>query len=345
MHRLKTIGTSIGIAFSVLTSSLPFGSAPKNSEAKVEPHSVTSEYSSNKPASQSRMEELVEAPLEKNVYSSNSPRVIETPAVSIQSMSLSSNKTKYVDDNATRYREFKDGIYESLLSEYADYYHLDRNKVIAIARKLTKNFEIDFLEVNNTRAYKIDNLEASIMIFVDQLSRDDLIVPLKKIGFSAGGLRTKYTIDKMKPSYKLSRGESFYEFFERVANLLGVNKEYALAICFHESDELDSYIARNKNNFGGLLTTSGALTYVTPEAGIIAYLKLLKSFEHDGYKSLYEFSSMYVGGRRYGSYDSYWTGRVKAFKRQVDRNHDKYFPKKVVTGKSFMMHMGPNYKG
>lgn len=81
-----------------------------------------------------------------------------------------------IKEETKRYQEYLRGFYEPLLKTYSKYYHLDGNKVIAIAKKLTKDYTIDLAKFTNTTDDAIGTIESKVMLFVSQLSDDDLTV-------------------------------------------------------------------------------------------------------------------------------------------------------------------------
>lgn len=245
-----------------------------------------------------------------------------------------------IKEEATRYQEYLKGFYEPLLKTYAKYYHLDGNKVIAIAKKLTKDYTIDLAKFTNTTDDAIGTVESKVMLFVSQLSDDDLTVKLKSLGYSKSSLSTNQKIETIKPNLILSNGQSYSQFMEKVCTMMGIDKVTALAISFHESGRVTSYLARNKNNFGGLIGSS----FPTPEAGIIEYVRFLKWCERTmkqklGPSTLVNHSRLYVNGNPSGYPNYEWVNLVSSFIREITRDKKKYFPpfKINLVGNSYRM--------
>ncbi len=65
------------------------------------------------------------------------------------------------------------------------------------------------------------------------------------------------------------------------------------AVIAHETGNMESAAARNKNNFGGIMGSNGLRSYETPDEGIEAVAKLLASTRYKG-KSIAEIGSIYA---------------------------------------------------
>lgn len=243
-----------------------------------------------------------------------------------------------INDESKRYQEYLKSFYEPLLKTYSKYYHLDGTKVVTIARKLTKDYTIDIRKFINTKEYNANYLEARAMMFVSQLSENKLAIPIQSLGYSPSSLSTSNKIETIKPNLILSNGQSYSEFLGKVCDLVGVEKIPALAISFHETGWVKSYLATHNNNFGGLM----GMSFSTPEEGIIAYVRTLKSYEKVGLKlgrtSLTDFSCYYVNGN-FSTPDYSWVGSVAWFISDITKNKNTYFPKskKAMEGISYMM--------
>lgn len=86
----------------------------------------------------------------------------------------------------------------------------------------------------------------------------------------------------------------------------------------HETGNMTSSAAKNKNNFGGIMGTNGLRSYATPEAGIEAVAKLLASPRYKG-KSIAEIGAMYApigAGNDPNNLNSNWVGGVTKFYAQ-----------------------------
>jgi len=218
------------------------------------------------------------------------------------------------DDEAT--------IYDNYIATYARYYHLDTEKVVDLARKMTNNYETPLQDINNTDHYDMNNQEAAALIFVNQLKRNKLAIPCSKYGYdSSDDLVVDDSIETINSNLMLSSGYSFSEFVGKVADLLGVDRNYVLAISYSEAGrETDSNLARTKNNFGGIRGNGEFVTYPTPEAGIIGLCRTLKKFENSNFNSIKDLCLVYVG---YYSQD--WINNVKHIHDEVEKNSNLFF--------------------
>lgn len=65
------------------------------------------------------------------------------------------------------------------------------------------------------------------------------------------------------------------------------------AIISHETGNMTSSAAKNKNNFGGIMGSNGLRSYQTPEEGIEAVAKLLSTSRYKG-KSIADIGAIYA---------------------------------------------------
>jgi hypothetical protein len=72
-----------------------------------------------------------------------------------------------------------------------------------------------------------------------------------------------------------------------------VNPALVKAVIMHETGNMTSSAAKNKNNFGGIMGSNGLRTFDSPEAGIEAVAKLLASDRYRG-KSIAQIGAMYA---------------------------------------------------
>ncbi len=192
----------------------------------------------------------------------------------------------------------EENIYDEYLETYAEYFHLDADKVIDFARQVTNNYTLAFEDILGTDAYDIDNPEAACMIFVHELNRDGLNVSLSDYGFTPADFVIDSSVTALPSDKVLSNGQTFEEFFGHVCDLLNVDKNWLLSITYLETGRLTSNISTTINNFGGLRGTDGFYTYISPEAGIIAHCRNLKRYENFDLQSIYELAGLYVYGDR-----------------------------------------------
>lgn len=102
------------------------------------------------------------------------------------------------------------------------------------------------------------------------------------------------------------------------ANKYGVDPALVKAIITHETGNMTSKAARNKNNFGGIMGSDGLRTYDTPEEGIEAVANLLSTSRYKG-KSIAQIGSIYApigAGNDPNNLNSNWVSGVTKFYNQ-----------------------------
>lgn len=213
--------------------------------------------------------------------------------------------------------------YETYLYQYASYYHFDGDKVVELARNLTNNYTISFAEVNNV-SYEVEcSAEVETMIFVNQLNRNKLIISLEDMDMSRDDFLTDEEIVTINEDLILDSGLSYSQYLGNIADLIGLDKDYALAISLYESGRVTSNIATTKNNFGGL-SNGSYLTFSTPEAGIIAYCCNLKEYENYNIENIEQLSGLYTHGNRNLPSEN-WVYNVYWIHYEISNNNEKYF--------------------
>jgi len=245
------------------------------------------------------------------------------------------------------HEETREEKYDNLIRTYSTYFLFDADKVIELARKLTDNYTIDFSEVSDNTSYRLENMEAQVMVFCHELNRDNLAIPLSDLGYTVESFKNGtervtlstqveamgYTIEEFQAANKpnhlhenfvLSGGYSYSEFVGKVCDLLDMDKYYSLAISYLESGSVGSDIALMQNNFGGLRGKDGFFTYDTPEAGIIAFLRNLKRYERFDFTSIEELSGKYVNGDPTTPAPT-WIKNVEGFHYQISSEPERYF--------------------
>lgn len=213
--------------------------------------------------------------------------------------------------------------YETYLYQYASYYHFDGDKVVELARNLTNNYTISFAEVNNV-SYEVEcSAEVETMIFVNQLNRNKLIISLEDMDMSRDDFITDEEIVTINEDLILDSGLSYSQYLGNIADLIGLDKNYALAISLYESGRVTSNIATTKNNFGGL-SNGSYLSFATPEAGIIAYCCNLKEYENYNIENIEQLSGLYTRGNRNLPSEN-WVYNVYWIHYEISNNNEKYF--------------------
>lgn len=77
------------------------------------------------------------------------------------------------------------------------------------------------------------------------------------------------------------------------ANKYGVDPALVKAVIQHETGNMSSKAAKNKNNFGGIMGKGGLRTYGSAEEGIEAVAKLLATERYNG-KSIAQIGAIYA---------------------------------------------------
>ncbi len=304
---------------------------PKNKEIESDVMSSSAVYYSSTPSENVEDDKVVETPEPEEVEPEVQEKNIE-PEV---------------------HEETREEKYDNLIRTYSNYFLMDADKVIKLARDLTDNYTIDFSEVSDNTSYRLENMEAQVMVFCHELNRDNLVFPLSDLGFTVEDFKSGaervtlstqveamgYTIEEFQAANKpnhlhenfvLSGGYSYSEFVGKVCDLLDMDKNYALAISYLESGSVGSDIALNKNNFGGLRGKDGFFTYDTPEAGVIAFLRNLKRYERFDFTSIEELSGKYVNGDPSVPAPT-WIKNVEGFHYQISSEPERYFLDKDET--------------
>lgn len=214
-------------------------------------------------------------------------------------------------------------IIDNYLREYSIYYNLDENKVIEFARNITDNYNLSFDEILGGKI-KSDRLEGQVLLFVHYLSRDNLIISLKQYGLSVDYFKISNNRVTMGNDQILRNGLTFSQFLGKVCDNLGVDKNYSLAISYLETGKNTSWLALNKNNFGGLRGSGGYFAYSSPEDGIISFVLNLKGYEKYNLNNIYELSGIYTHGNRSNPSNT-WVNNVQRYYNKIIANSSEYF--------------------
>ncbi len=210
------------------------------------------------------------------------------------SYAMLDENNKDISYNVSEIKE--ESEYDNYIKTYANYFHLDGEKVVEFARKVTNNYTLDFQDIIGTDNYDINSKEAACLIFVHELYNNNLAISLLDYGYSIDNFVLDSSITTLSPDHILANGQTFEQFFGHVCDLLQIDKYWLLGITYLETGRLTSNLAQNNNNFGGLRGSAGFYTYVSPEAGIIAHCRNLKRYEAFGFQNIYELAGTYVFG-------------------------------------------------
>ena len=230
------------------------------------------------------------------------------------------------NDFVKRYRNFIDNVQkDNTVIYYANRFHLKEEKVLTLVKKLTKDYTNEkFLKTNvigNSNASSFNSFEAGVAYFMRDLYRNPARYGTTDKDITATDrIETK---QKVKGVIYMSNGLTFEQYYGKIADLFGVNKSIALAMVYHESGRMNSGLARNSNNIGGMRSGSGWMKFPTLEAGVIAHVLTVKSIsEKNGFDiadpdGIYKFSGIYVHGS-VNSPSEDWVNKVNWYKEKID---------------------------
>lgn len=230
-------------------------------------------------------------------------------------------ETEVISENTP---EPEENIFDKYITEYSACFNLDPVKTIEFARMITKDYVIDFAQVIGNNNYVLENPEAAAMVFCYQLQRDRLATHLSEYGLSKDDFIVPADIVTLNPDKTLNNGLTYTQYLGKICDLLGSDKYYSASISYLETGRVTSYLALNKNNFGGLRGSGEFFTFPTPEAGIIAFCYNLKTYEKLNLQSIYELSGKYVNGNINNPSET-WVQNVMAFHNQFVNNSDEFF--------------------
>ncbi len=224
-------------------------------------------------------------------------------------------------------------LYDSYLQEYSNYYHLNSEKVIELAKITTNNYE-DFFKIIGREDYDYTNPEACCMLFVYYLNRNELTIDLCDFNLTKEDLVTTKEIETIPHNniaeLYLSNGQKYSEFYLKVCDLFNINhKELSLASSIFEISENGSFSSNTRNNFGGMKNKSGEfMTFPTPEAGIISMCGNYKSkFDTFSIENIEELAGYYVTGNKTKktAETKRWAESVNYFYCNICENYEEYF--------------------
>lgn len=245
----------------------------------------------------------------------------------------------------------KELTYDNYITEYANYFHLDAKSVVELARKTTNNYE-SFENIIDDEKLDITNPEASSIVFIYLLSRDELSISLEDLGTSKKELVTSDVIETIYHDdlneFYLSNGKKYSEFYGKVCDAFNIkDKALALSISLIEIGEHGSYSSNNRNNFGGMKKRGGELmVFFTPEQGIIYMCANLKKKYNDySIDTIEILACHYVSGSKsmpkiletddeetkaskQARIDEImrWKNGVQCFYNKINENYEFYFP-------------------
>ena len=219
---------------------------------------------------------------------------------------------------------------ENTIAFYASLFHLDTTKAVEIAKKLTNDFTNEnFLKSNVIGNEKIINkigsfnsFEAGVVYYARDLYRNP-----ERYGTTSKEIIVDYSIDTTRNIVNkkiiMKNGLTFEQFYGKMADLFGIDKSTGLAMAYLESGRLNSKLAKNKNNIGGMRGSKGWMSFPTLEAGAIAHILTIRSisnkhgFDITDTDGIYKFSGVYVNGSTSKPSEK-WTHDVLNLKAKID---------------------------
>jgi len=211
---------------------------------------------------------------------------------------------------------------ENTIIYYAEKYHLDSKKALDIAQNITNNFQSELFVKNHIIGPEsimesegsFKNEEAGIVYFVRDLFRRP-----QTYGVTEAEITNNIEVEREKKyengTIILQSGLTYEQFLGHICDMYDMDKNVVLAISYLESGYLKSFLATNKNNFGGQRSGGVWLEYPTPEAGIIGHVMtiraILNSYEIDLTQpnAISNLSAVYVYGNPNKPSES-WTSKV-----------------------------------
>ncbi len=225
------------------------------------------------------------------------------------------------------------------LEEYSSYFNLDSEKVIALAKEATNNYEESFTKVIKNEKYDLTNPEAACMIFVYeiQIEREKSKIDFSVFTSPVENLKLSNEIitiphDNLE-TLVLNNGYKFTNYVGKISDLFGYEKKIiALTLPFIEAGEKGSYSSRNRNNAWGMKLNGEFLVYPTFEGGIIDCIGRLAN-----YYSSYDINNLENMSLKYESEDQktreQWKSNFRDAYYKIEKNYEKYFGENVEENK------------
>ncbi len=213
---------------------------------------------------------------------------------------------------------------ENYLKEYSNYFNLDSEKVIEIAKTLTNNFENDVIISIGNKKVTSSNSETMAMFLVWDLYKNS-----SDYGLTKEELTTSDEISHLKYDEEgkiiLRNGLTFSEFMGKVSDSIESDRCFNLAVSNFESDEQTNSQSIEKNNFGGWrYTEEEYLTNISPEAGVIQHCMNIEKLRLRKHDNLSEFSGIYTLNDK-KSPNPEWVSNVTSNINLIASNEEKYF--------------------
>lgn len=217
-------------------------------------------------------------------------------------------------------RTEKEKLYDDCITEYAIYFNVDTKLAVELARNLTHDYTESFLQVFQNALYDYEDEETTSMIFVYLLSKNELPLVSNHEDWISGEIRTTDPTRELI----LRTGESFSRYIGRLSKLLGIDENYALAICYTIVGLDKDLNVHDTNNFGAHKKDGEYIVYPSAEAGIVSYLIELKKLEEKNITTLEELSGLITHDDRDEPNED-WLQSVKMFHKIISETPEDYF--------------------
>lgn len=234
--------------------------------------------------------------------------------------------------------KISDILYEKqitdLLKEYAHYFDLDEENVVALAKEITNNYTseefLDTYNIGNTTigktSYTYDTVEAGIMTFVYNLYKSP-----ENFGYSKEDFRlnnAKKTLQYESNVAVLENGYTVDQFMGKVCDGINLDASLAASVSSSETGHYSSRMCREDNNYGGIGGVGHFVTLPTPEAGVIYYAmnlkRIINAYYDENNINVSALSGIYVNGKK-GSVAPEWVANVNRFYGYYEENKEEYF--------------------
>ncbi|MDE5631112.1 MAG: hypothetical protein K2I70_05875, partial [Bacilli bacterium] len=240
--------------------------------------------------------------------------------------------------NPEKQREF-----EYFVREYAFYFNYNSDYLIDVFKKATEDYSnIDL--VLDANKYDLTNPETVAIMYIyyfyrnpkkelgidvtdyDYTSKSDFITTNERFIIEPNWMHN-HVEDKTvkKEDITLRNGLTYSEYVGRMSDLIGIPdeyKDYILSVSYSERGQYGSENSIYLNNMGGLRGEDGYFDYPSPEAGIIAFVANIRSYEWR-----YNITDMVKFGNTYDGDDhvDQWISNVKHFQSDISSNRSDYF--------------------
>ena len=174
----------------------------------------------------------------------------------------------------------------ALYTKYANYYHINPDRMYEIAASLTDNFTSEEY-VNNHIIPTVVCKKRTMGIDLDNIiSEEEAVAMLARCLNQAPGDMGISTDNLYDDSYQTPSSKTYEEITLEAANIVGIDPALMYAICTAESslysEENRSDLARYSNNFSGISTSSGWGSYATKEEGMLELAFILDNYRRNG---------------------------------------------------------------